>query len=79
MEINDANSKLSQGHMTPESNVPINASGHKDQLTRQYGILGLASMAVNVNNAWVVLGSSLSIAFCWNSSQATVFFQVATK
>ncbi|KAF5002491.1 hypothetical protein FGRMN_316 [Fusarium graminum] len=40
----------------------INASGHTDQLTRQYGLVGLTGIAVTVNNAWVVLGSSISVS-----------------
>ncbi|KAI1073148.1 hypothetical protein LB507_009106 [Fusarium sp. FIESC RH6] len=40
----------------------LNASGHSDQLTRQYGLVGLTGIAVTVNNAWVVLGSSISVS-----------------
>ncbi|KAF5006498.1 hypothetical protein FDECE_7133 [Fusarium decemcellulare] len=45
-----------------ENHVPVNASGHSDQLTRQYGLVGLTGIAVTVNNAWVVLGSSISVS-----------------
>lgn len=47
-----------------ETGVRINASGHKDQLARQYGLVGLTGIAVTVNNAWVVLGSSISVSIC---------------
>lgn len=47
-----------------ETDVRINASGHKDQLARQYGLVGLTGIAVTVNNAWVVLGSSISVSIC---------------
>lgn len=40
----------------------INASGYKDQLKRQYGLLGLAGIALTVDNAWVALGSSISVS-----------------
>jgi choline transport protein len=40
----------------------INASGYKDQLRRQYGLLGLAGIALTVDNAWVALGSSISVS-----------------
>ncbi|KAF7552094.1 hypothetical protein G7Z17_g4560 [Cylindrodendrum hubeiense] len=50
-----------------ETAVRINASGHKDQLARQYGLVGLTGIAVTVNNAWVVLGSSISISICKNN------------
>ncbi|KPM40106.1 hypothetical protein AK830_g6415 [Neonectria ditissima] len=45
-----------------ETGVRINASGHKDELNRQYGLVGLTGIAVTVNNAWVVLGSSISVS-----------------
>jgi hypothetical protein len=40
----------------------INASGYKDQLRRQYGLLGLAGIALTVDNAWIALGSSISVS-----------------
>lgn len=40
----------------------VNASGYKDQLKRQYGLVGLAGIAVTVDNAWVALGSSISVS-----------------
>ncbi|KFA46122.1 hypothetical protein S40293_03779 [Stachybotrys chartarum IBT 40293] len=46
----------------PDDSNRINASGHADQLHRQYGLVGLAGTAITVNNAWVVLGSSISIS-----------------
>ncbi len=31
----------------------LNASGYHDQLKRQYGLIGLAGIALTVDNAWV--------------------------
>ncbi|TQN68133.1 Choline transport protein [Colletotrichum shisoi] len=45
-----------------QDGVALNAAGHSDQLRRQYGFLGLASMALTVDNAWVALGSSISVS-----------------
>jgi choline transport protein len=42
--------------------VVINASGHKDQLKRQYGLLGICGLALNIDNAWIALGGSVSIS-----------------
>jgi choline transport protein len=42
----------------------VNASGHPDQLTRQYGLLRVAGAAITIDNAWVVLGSSISVSIC---------------
>ena len=40
----------------------INASGHRDQLQRQYGLFSLCGIALNINSAWIVLGGSLTIS-----------------
>lgn len=42
----------------------MNASGHRDQLQRQYGLWSICGMALTIDNAWVALGASLSIAIC---------------
>ncbi|KAF2681122.1 amino acid transporter [Lentithecium fluviatile CBS 122367] len=42
--------------------MEVNASGHKDQLKRQYGIIALCGLALNIDNAWVALGGSVTIA-----------------
>lgn len=42
----------------------VNASGHRDQLQRQYGLLSICGMALTVDNAWVAIGTSMSIAIC---------------
>lgn len=52
----------SNGEVIPEQSIEINIAGYKDQLSRQYSLIGLTGMAVTVNNAWVVLGSSISIS-----------------
>ncbi|KAF6844342.1 choline transporter [Colletotrichum musicola] len=45
-----------------QDGVALNAAGHRDQLSRQYGFFGLASMALTVDNAWIALGSSISVS-----------------
>ena len=40
----------------------VNASGHKDQLQRQYSIWSICSLALTIDSAWVVLGGSIAIA-----------------
>jgi len=52
----------------------VNASGYKDQLKRQYGLVGLAGIAVTVDNAWVALGSSISVSIGMSYAGATTFF-----
>jgi hypothetical protein len=45
-----------------QDGVPLNASGHPDQLKRQYGLLGLCGLALNIDNAWIALGGSVTIS-----------------
>ncbi|KAI0895925.1 amino acid transporter [Annulohypoxylon nitens] len=42
--------------------VEVNAAGYKDQLKRQYGLLGIVGIALTVDNAWAALGSSISVS-----------------
>jgi choline transport protein len=62
-----------KGDSLPEDIAPgsdleiVNASGHPDQLDRQYGILSICGMALTVDNAWVAIGTSLNVAICKSS------------
>ena len=40
----------------------INASGHRDQLKRQYGLLSICGLALTIDNAWVALGGSIAVS-----------------
>jgi hypothetical protein len=44
--------------------LTVNASGHHDELHRQYSIWSLCGLALTVDNAWVALGGSLYVAAC---------------
>lgn len=46
----------------------VNASGHRDQLDRQYGLLSICGLALTVDNAWVALGTSLAVSICMEPS-----------
>jgi hypothetical protein len=62
----DEKRELDGGDNTPDRQVGevLNASGHRDQLDRQYGILSICGMALTVDNAWVAIGTSLNVAIC---------------
>jgi hypothetical protein len=45
-----------------ENGHTLNAAGYEDQLKRQYSLVGLAGIALTVDNAWVALGSSISVS-----------------
>ena len=42
----------------------INASGHRDQLKRHYGLLSICGLALTIDNAWVALGGSITVSIC---------------
>jgi amino acid permease len=60
-EKNDIDAEARVSSQT-HSDVALNASGHRDQLQRQYGLLSICGLALNIDNAWVAFGGSLSIA-----------------
>jgi choline transport protein len=37
----------------------INASGHKQELKRQFGLLSICSVGITTGNAWAALGGSI--------------------
>lgn len=40
----------------------VNASGHRDQLARQYGIWSICGLALTIDNAWIALGGSITVS-----------------
>jgi hypothetical protein len=42
----------------------VNASGHVDELQRQYSVWALTGLALSIDNAWVAFGASLAISVC---------------
>lgn len=76
MSLRDEDQALELGQRSPElgessgdetvaavrDGTVVNHSGYRDQLKRQYGLLGLAGIALTVDNAWVALGSSISVS-----------------
>ena len=42
----------------------VNASGHRDQLQRHYGLLSICGLALTIDNAWVALGGSIAVSVC---------------
>ena len=45
----------------------VNASGHRDQLKRHYGLLSICGLALTIDNAWVALGGSIAVSISWSS------------
>ncbi len=45
-----------------ENGEIVNASGHRDQLQRHYGLLSICGLALTIDNAWVALGGSIAVS-----------------
>ena len=43
-------------------NEIVNASGHRDQLQRQYGLISICGLALTIDNAWVALAGSIAVS-----------------
>ncbi|KUL91742.1 hypothetical protein ZTR_01096 [Talaromyces verruculosus] len=56
-----------------DDGTTVNASGWKDQLDRQYGLLSLCGIALTVDNAWVALGSSISVSIANGGPPGLIF------
>ncbi|KAI1342811.1 amino acid transporter [Xylariaceae sp. FL0016] len=53
--------------------IEVNAAGYKDQLKRQYGLLGIVGIALTVDNAWAALGSSISVSILNGGPPGLIF------
>lgn len=54
----------------------VNASGHRDELKRQYGLWSICGLALTVDNAWVALGGSIAVSISKKSQVASLTKQV---
>jgi choline transport protein len=50
----------------------INASGHKQELERQFSLLSICSIGITTGNVWAALGGSI-VSFSSNSFCAHVW------
>jgi len=56
----------------------VNASGHVDQLDRQYGLLSICATALTIDNAWVALGGSITISVANGGAPGIIYEFLAT-
>ena len=42
--------------------IPINPSGHQQELDRNFNLLSICGLAVTSGNAWIALGGSVTVA-----------------
>lgn len=53
-----ASSSPSAGSLTADDGL-INASGHRQQLERNFGLMSIIAYAITAGNTWVSLGGTL--------------------
>ena len=64
----------------PETSVatipetPINASGHRQELDRNFNLLSICSLGVTSGNTWIALGGSLTVAI-YNGGPPGVLYE----
>ncbi|KAI1378604.1 amino acid transporter [Hypoxylon crocopeplum] len=56
-----------------DNGTKVNAAGYRDQLKRQYGLLGIVGIALTVDNAWAALGSSISVSILNGGPPGLIF------
>ena len=54
--------------------IPINASGHKQELDRNFSFFAICGLAVTSGNVWVALGGSLTVAI-YNGGPPGVLYE----
>ena len=57
--------RVDQGVLIVQKGELVNASGHRDQLQRHYGLLSICGLALTIDNAWVALGGSIAVSISW--------------
>ncbi|KAL8278468.1 hypothetical protein RQP46_009158 [Phenoliferia psychrophenolica] len=55
----------------------VNASGHHDQMERQYGLLATCATALAIDNAWIALGGSIVVSI-YNGGAPGVLYELLT-
>lgn len=75
-ENSDIDSQRRESYINDQGSE-VNASGHKDQLTRQYGLASICGLALTVDNAWVAFGGSLTVAIA-NGGAPGVLYELLT-
>ncbi|KAJ7325867.1 choline transport protein [Mycena albidolilacea] len=72
-EKNIQDSVVMSTEVGTEGRGRINASGHVDELDRQYGLLSICATALNIDSAWLALGGSITIAVANGGAPGIIF------
>ena len=60
--VYDAGSKIEEP--VPSDFAPINASGHRQELERNFNLISICSFAITSGNCWVSLGGTVVSTWC---------------
>ncbi|KAL8867155.1 MAG: hypothetical protein Q9174_005840 [Haloplaca sp. 1 TL-2023] len=56
------------------SEVPLNVSGHKQELQRNFGLLSLCGLAITTGTVWLALGGAINVAI-YNGGPPGVIYE----
>ncbi|KAI5304567.1 hypothetical protein KEM56_006339 [Ascosphaera pollenicola] len=61
------------------ANAPINESGHKQELDRNFGLWNICGLALTSGNTWVALGGSITVAIYDGGAPGVIYEFIAAS
>lgn len=65
-------------HDGPVDGELVNASGHRQELERNFGLLSICAVAVTTGNTWIAQGGSVVVALSNGGLAGTIYELYAT-
>ncbi|KAL4997814.1 amino acid/polyamine transporter I [Aspergillus recurvatus] len=59
--------------------VPVNASGHRQELQRNYGLLSICALAITTGNTWIAQGGSIATALSNGGPSGVIYEFIAVS
>ncbi|KAL9130170.1 MAG: hypothetical protein Q9217_001564, partial [Psora testacea] len=76
--INDKQG-LETSYLDTAAEAPINPSGHRQELDRNFNLLAICSLAVTSGNTWIAIGGSVTVAIYNGGSPGVLYEFVAVS
>ncbi|KAL4975638.1 amino acid/polyamine transporter I [Aspergillus desertorum] len=59
--------------------APVNASGHRQELQRNYGLLSICALAITTGNTWIAQGGSIATALSNGGPSGVIYEFIAVS
>lgn len=70
----EKDSEITKGPTETVEEIPINPSGHRQELKRNFSLLSLCGLAISSGNAWIAVGGSITVAI-YNGGPPGVLYE----